>query len=556
MTSPCDVAIVGAGAAGSILAARISQDPCCRVVLIEAGRDTPPGSVPDDISDTFPAAYSNPDYFWPGLQAIARTGVAAAPFPQARVMGGGSAVMGMWALRGMPGDYDAWRAAGASGWGWSDVLPFFRRLETDRDFKGTLHGDNGPIVVRRHSPDQWPPFVRMLAAAAAKDGLHYRDDINGDLRDGIFAVPVTNDETGRTSSSSGYLTDAVRQRPNLAILAETEVLRIILSGRSVQGLELLGRSGKTTLACREAVLSAGAIGSPALLLRSGIGAGAALKGLGIQPVLDLPGVGERLQNHCVVNFATRISPGARQSPALRTYGLACGRLSSGHPNGKRGDLHLQFITRTSLNPHGDLIGLVGAALFSPLSRGRVSLASGDPRVSPLIEFRLLSDDADRDRMAMVASAAMKLLADEAVRALRDGVFTLVPASLVRRVNRPDRMNRTMSGLLALALEAPGPVRRMIARQAGRMIDEPALAEARGESVLSDVSPIFHPTGTCAMGPAADRLAVLDSACRVRGISGLRVVDASVMPVIPSGNTCLPTMMVAERAAELISANNV
>ena len=438
MSQHCDVAIVGAGAAGAILAARLSEDPSCRVALIEAGKDTPPGAVPADIDDIFPRAYSNAEYFWPQLMAGWQAGQPRQPFPQARVMGGGSAVMGMWALRGRPSDYDAWRDAGAVGWGWSDVLPFFKRLETDRDFPDDLHGTSGPIVVHRTPPAQWPDFVKALAGVAEQAGLPLLEDINGDFRDEVFPVPVTNDGARRTSSASGYLTPEVRRRPNLVILSQTEVQRLVFSGRAVTGLELASADGSRVLGCRQAVLSAGAIGSPALLLRSGIGPAAALAALGIQPVVDLPGVGGNLQNHCIVNFAARLIPSARQSRSLRTYGLACGRLSSGHPQGQPGDLHLQFIARTSLNPHGDAIGLVGASLYAPRSRGKVSLASPDPGVAPQVDFCLLSDDADQQRLAIVSAFAMRLLADKAVRPLRDEVFTVLPSSMVRRLNRPAR----------------------------------------------------------------------------------------------------------------------
>lgn len=552
MSQHCDVAIVGAGAAGAILAARLSEDPSCRVALIEAGKDTPPGAVPADIDDIFPRAYSNAEYFWPQLMAGWQAGQPRQPFPQARVMGGGSAVMGMWALRGRPSDYDAWRDAGAVGWGWSDVLPFFKRLETDRDFPDDLHGTSGPIVVHRTPPAQWPDFVKALAGVAEQAGLPLLEDINGDFRDGVFPVPVTNDGARRTSSASGYLTPEVRRRPNLVILSQTEVQRLVFSGRAVTGLELTSADGSRVLGCRQAVLSAGAIGSPALLLRSGIGPAAALAALGIQPVVDLPGVGGNLQNHCIVNFAARLIPSARQSRSLRTYGLACGRLSSGHPQGQPGDLHLQFIARTSLNPHGDAIGLVGASLYAPRSRGKVSLASPDPGVAPQVDFCLLSDDADQQRLAIVSAFAMRLLADKAVRPLRDEVFTVLPSSMVRRLNRPGALNVALSGLLSAGLRGPRPLRRVIARQAGRLFSEPELKRARGGEATGAMSPIFHPAGTCAIGADSDQLAVLDPMCRVRGVAGLRVVDASVMPVIPSGNTGLPTMMVAERAAALLA----
>lgn len=546
-----DVAIVGAGAAGSILAARLSEDSSRRVVVVEAGSDMPPDSTPEDIQDEFPVAYSNPAYFWPGLTAIAAADRGESPFPQARVMGGGSSVMGMWALRGMPDDYNAWRDAGAAGWSWDDVLPFFRKLESDLDRSGPMHGADGPIPIRRHKPESWPLFVGRLVDAARRAGLRLREDINGDFENGVFPVPVTNDKRGRISSAIGYLTPNVRRRTNLTILTNAETKCVILNERRASGLELA--DGRRIL-CREVIASAGAIGSPALLCRSGIGPAAELAALGITPTIDLPGVGKNLQNHCIVNFATRIAPAGRQERSMRTYGLACARLSSGLEGGRPGDLHLQFITKTSLHPHGDRVGIVGAALYGPLSRGRVSLESVGARIAPKVEFRLLENPLDQLRMRRVAGIAMKLLSDPAVRKLRDEIYTIAPSSIVRRLNRPGPINRLLSTLLAAALDSPWPIRRSIMERAGRRLSEASLESCDGDEALADLSPIFHPVGTCAMGPDSDPLSVLDASCRVRGVGGLSVIDASVMPVIPTGNTCLPTMMVAERAAQLFAAH--
>ncbi len=553
----CDIAIVGAGASGAILAAHLSAKPGRRVVLIEAGPDTPPDAVPADIRDPFPLAYSNPHYFWPGLRAQSRQGDEEKSFLQARVMGGGSSVMGMWGLRGSPRDYDLWREAGAVGWAWDDVLPAFNRIERDLDYDGALHGSDGPIPLRRFPPEVWPGFVRSLARAADAQGLSLRGDINGDFGDGVFPVPVTNDHSGRASSASGFLTPAVRARANLLILSDTFAKRLVFNeNREVTAVEYsrLGMAGRMRSA--RVFLAAGAIGTPALLLRSGIGPARELKALGIDPIADLPGVGEGLQNHCIVNFATRIAPAARQRRDLRSYALACARLSSRHRDGRQGDLHLQFIAKTSLHPHGDRIGLVGAALYAPLSRGKVSLRSADNASPPLIQFRLLEHPSDRARLAEVSRRAMDLLGDEQVRATRDDVFTILPSSIVRRLNRPGAINCGMSAILAGALDMPPIIRRQVLKSAGALIPEQRLASLSGEDVLDFASPIFHPTGSCAIGRAEDPLAVLDPLCRVRRIVGVHVADASIMPVIPTGNTCLPAMMIAEHLSRRVAAENL
>jgi len=547
-----DVVIVGGGSAGCVLAARLSEDAAVRVALIEAGVDTPPGAVPADILDTYPRSYFNPAYFWPGLNASGRAGAPAAPYLQARVMGGGSSVMGMWALRGSPADYDSWRDAGATDWGWSDVLPAFNRVEHDLDHAGPLHGSEGPIPVRRHAGAGWPDFARRLAAAANRRGLPLREDINAEFADGVFPVPVANAPEGRVSAATGYLTAAVRQRSNLAITAGAEVLAIVLDGRTAKGVRIRRGGALQTIAARETILAAGAIGSPAILLRSGIGPAGKLRGLGIEARIDLPGVGRGLQNHCVINLAMPIARAARQARSLRTYGLACARLSSRQPGAPAGDLHLQFIARTSAYPHGDRLGIVGAALYAPLSRGRVTLSSPQPGIPPRVEFRLLDHASDRTRLAIAAAFALNLLDDPAVKAIRGDVFVVAPGSLVRRLNRPSPFNRVASTALAAILDAPEPFRRLALKRAGPLLPAP-LAAIAPDSLLEHASPIFHPVGTCRMGGADDAAAVVDPSCRVRGIAGLRVADASIMPVIPTGNTCLPALMIGERAATLIAA---
>jgi 5-(hydroxymethyl)furfural/furfural oxidase len=550
--SEFDIIIVGAGAAGCILAARMSEDVSRRVLLLEAGIDTPPQAVPADIRDEFPIAYSNPAYFWPGLTAAGVIGTPFVNYVQARVVGGGSTVMGLWALRGMPHDYDAWRATGAIGWGWDDVLPAFNRLERDFDFEGPQHGRDGPIPVRRHSPEVWPGFARALVDAAARRGLPLRADINADFSDGVFPVPLAKDRNGRVSSATGYLTAEVRRRSNLQITSNAYVKRILIKDRQAVGVEVRHERDETIHA-REVIISAGAIHSPALLLRSGIGPAAELQGLGIVPRTDLPNVGRGLQNHCVVNLATILSPGARQPSALRTYGLACARISSRAKGSTPGDLHLQFIAKTGAYAHGDRIGIIGAVLHAPFSRGSITLASSDPFALPRVDFRLLEHPLDRLRMRHIVGLGLDLLNDFDVRKLCSDIFAVVPSSLVRRLNRPSILNRLVSRALALVLDAPGPMRRLALRRAGHLVDireRPSKKES--EALLAFTVPVYHPAGSCAMGSTNDVRAVLDPWCRVRGLGGLRVIDASIMPIIPSGNTCLPTMMVAEHAARMIA----
>jgi 5-(hydroxymethyl)furfural/furfural oxidase len=304
------------------------------------------------------------------------------------------------------------------------------------------------------------------------------------------------------------------------------------------------------LACQNVFVCAGAIGSPALLMRSGIGPADHLRSVGINPLVDLPGVGQQLQNHSVVNLATSIVAGARQSPQLRTYGLALARLSSGLPGTPPGDLHLQFVAKSGAYSHGDRIGIVGAALYAPVSRGSVTLAAAAAHIAPRVDFRLLHERLDRDRMALAIERALELLDDPDVRRIRQEVFAVVPTSLIRRLNRPSRANRLISSVLSLALDGPAKLRRGVLKFGGDLLTNCAVGSVPPERLLRYVSPLFHPTGTCAMGRNDDPLAVLDAGCRVRGVAGLWIADASIMPSIPRANTCLPVMMIAEHVASL------
>jgi choline dehydrogenase-like flavoprotein len=545
-----DILIIGGGAAGAVLAARLSENPSLHVVLVEAGKDTPPDDVPDDIADTFPSSYANLAYFWPGVKASVHSGAPSRPYPQARVMGGGSSVMGMWALRGLAADYDGWASAGATGWSWSDVLPYFRKLERDVDFPTGDHGADGPVAIRRDAYADWPGFTKTLTAAAGKKQLRILPDLNATEEDGIFAIPLSIEKGNRVSSASAYLTADVRRRANLKILSGTEVRNLAFDGKKVVGAHIRERGGKVSLfRAKEVVLSAGAIHSPGLLQRSGIGNGRDLSACGIGVVADLPGVGANLQNHFFVHFGAVVRRGARQDPALRRYGMVGIRLSSGIGNAPPADLFVSFLARTGKRSNGNRIAMVGPCLYAAHSRGTVTPDPADPFGEPRVDFNALSDPRDAERLLHAARVTRELLQDEAVRPIIHEAF-IIPQNLpIRLFNQPGPTSALVSAAVAAVLGMNTATRRAALRMMigpGRILSEIDSEDRFAELVLSSVLPMFHVSGTCAIG------SVVDSKARVIGVEGLRVVDASIMPKLPRANTNIPTIMIAEKCADHIA----
>jgi len=545
---PPDFLIIGGGTAGAVMAARLSESGQHRVLLIEAGIDTPPDQTPADIDDIFPSSTLNPAYFWGGLEATVLKGGRPRPFPQARVMGGGSSIMGMFALRGVPSDFERWSAAGAPGWSWDEAVRLYRKIERDPARGGAA---NGTTPVKRMATDEWPAFVTALREAALASGFPYVDDINEAPGDGFFPMPSSRDDSVRSTSARCYLTAAARRRSNLTISANTRALRLLFEGRRVVGVEVERDGVVTPLYARRVIVSAGAIHSPALLLRSGIGPAAELRNL----VVDLRGVGRNLQNHAYQFFALTLPRRKRLALHLRRFAVAGLRASSNLPECPASDLLLFAIGRVSPRSFGTDVAMVGSALYAPFSKGSVTLAQADPRAHPRIDFRMLDDPRDAPRVVMAARLAERLLRDPAVAASYSEAFLLPPGMALNQFNRPGLAGLALAASARLALNAPGPLRRLAVRRAiGASMP---LAARRGEHEITDdellatIAPMGHPAGTCTMGDPRDPDTVVDGDSRVGGVEHLYVVDASVMPVIPSANTNLPTLMLAEHAAERI-----
>jgi choline dehydrogenase len=524
-----DYVIVGAGSAGCLLANRLSADPDIKVLLLEAG------GKDDWIWFHIPVGYlfaiGNPRADWM-LETVAEAGLGGRKlaYPRGKVIGGSSAINAMIYMRGQAADYDGWRERGLEGWGWADVLPYFLRHQDHIAPQGDHHRSGGEWRVE-HPRVRWE-ILEAVRQAGEAIGIAPVEDFNGGDNSGSSYFQVNQRAGRRVSAARAFLKPALR-RPNFRLETHVEVDRILFEGKRAVGLACRrGTERFEVRARREVILAAGAIGSPKLLQLSGIGDADELRALDIPVVHHLPGVGRNLQDHLQIRPVFKVT-GVR---TLNTdYANLVRRAAMGidYVLRRRGPLtmapsqlgmfarssdayatpNLQFhFQPLSLDKWGDGMHPFGAFTASvcnlrPASRGSLSLASPDPAAPPLIAPNYLSEQEDRD----VAVASLKLARRIAAQ-----------APLARyhpQEYRPGAEVQTDAELLAAAADL--------------------------------ATTIFHPVGTAAMGPASDPNAVLDARLRVRGIDGLRVIDASAMPRITSGNTNSPTLMIAEKGAAMI-----
>ncbi|WP_409462057.1 GMC family oxidoreductase [Amycolatopsis sp. GA6-003] len=518
-----DYVIVGAGSAGCVLANRLSEDPSARVLLLEAGGE----DTADEVR--IPAAFASlfkTKWDWNYETVEQKHTGKTAYWPRGRMLGGCSSINAMIYIRGNRADYDGWRDAhGAAGWGWDDVLPYFKRAEGNQRFGGPLHGTDGPLHVEDRR------FTHELSHAwvdsAVTWGLKHTDDFNGESQEGAGLYQVTCKRGRRWSTADAYLRPAL-SRPNLTVRTNAQVTQVVFEGTRAVGVSYLDKGVPATVrADAEVLLSGGAINSPQLLMLSGVGPAEHLRELGIDVVAALPGVGANLHDHPAVGViwstkgTTDIADSATPAGLIRYQLTKRGPLAS-----NIGEAGAFYATRDGLAAPDMQIhvaptlfydngmreptcpGFTSAAtLVDVASRGRLRLKSANPLWKPEIDPAYYAEPID---LETVKSALRSLI----------------------EIGR--------SGPLAKFLDRPF-------LPATHELSDEALTE----HVRENTQTLYHPVGTCAMGSGEH--AVVDPELKVRGVTGLRVVDASVMPVVPRGNTNAPTIMVAEKAADLIRA---